>query len=151
MAMEKVVGSRRPVSDEALTIDSTTTVDLLHDKLGAMWVYYINQRVWSNPVLLTTFFGEYQAYTGTYSEFVNKMRYDTALLVEQETNRIYQENADKPVTFIDGLVRRTTRALEAKAVFHESALSSCNKNVNAMQTLIRTFGDEAKIMAGNAV
>lgn len=154
MTMQKMTGGTPAhevsVSEDVLTIGSDTTIDKLHNKLGSMWVYYINQRVWGNPVLLTSFFGEYQAYTGTYSEFVNKLRLDTAEAIATETNRIYKDFPDKPVTFTDGMIRRTTRALESKANYHESSLSSYNKNVNAMQTLIRQYGDEAKIMAGNA-
>lgn len=149
MAMQKIT-SAYDNETPALKITADTKTETLHDRLGSMWVYYVNHQVYANPALLSMFFGEYTAYVGTYSEFVHKMRSDTSKLIESETNRIYKENVGATSTFIDGLIRRTTRAIEADVVYFESLLSSYNKNINAMQTLIRQYGDEAKIMAGNA-
>lgn len=147
MAMQKIAGSYDS-EQPPLKVTASTQIEELHGRLGSMWVYYVNNQLYQNPALLTTFFGEYQAYVGTYAEFVHKMRSEVAKLTEQETNRIYKENAGSATTFLDGLIRRTARALEADVVFHESLLSSYNKNINGMQTLIRQYGDEAKVFAG---
>lgn len=147
MALQRITGQSHE-DEQPLTITNATKVEDLHSRLGSMWVYYVNNRLYSQPALLTSFFGEYQAYVGTFSEFVHKMRYDTSQLIEQETNRIYRENVGATSTFLDGLIRRTSRALEADVVYYEGLLKSCNNNINGMQTLIRQFGDEAKVFAG---
>lgn len=152
MAMQKITGSHStPIDPEAydLKVDAGTTINQVQQRLVGMWAHVINERVFENPVLLNNFFGEYAAYVGFYASLVDALVLNTVKLVEEETNRIYREHADKTATFIDGLVRRTERQINKEASYHQSELKAFNNNINAMQTKLRYYGDEAKIMAGS--
>lgn len=151
MAMQKITGSQPTTNPESydLKVGADTTIDNVQQRLVGMWAYVINERVFENPVLLNNFFGEYAAYVGFYSSLVDALVLQTTITVENETNRIYREHGDKTATFIDGLVRRTERQINKTATYHQSELKSFNNNINAMQTKLRLYGDEAKIMAGS--
>ena len=151
MVMQKVTGSQVPAPEpEAydLKVGANTTIDNVQQRLVGMWAYVINERAFENPVLLNNFFGEYAAYVGFYASLVDALYLSTTTVVEQKTNDIYKEHSDKAVTFIDGLIRRTERQLSKHLEYHERELKAFNNNINAMQTKLRLYGDEAKIMAG---
>jgi hypothetical protein len=150
MVMQKVTGSQVPTEPEAydLKVGSGTTIDNVQQRLVGMWAYVINERVFENPVLLNNFFGEYAAYVGFYASLVDALVRTTTMTVEAETNRIYREHGDKTATFIDGLVRRTERQISKDAHYNERELKAFNNNINAMQTKLRLYGDESKIMSG---
>lgn len=150
MVMQKVTGSQSidPTAYE-LKVGGETQISTVHERLVGMWAYVINDRVFENPVLLNNFFGEYAAYVGFFASLVHALSHKAAELVAKETNDVYREHAGKPVTFIDGLVRRTERQLKKDSGYYESELGSFNSNINAMQTKLRLYGDEAKIMAGS--
>lgn len=152
MVMQKITGSQTvAIEPEAydLKVGAATTIDQVQQRLVGMWAHVINERVFENPVLLNNFFGEYVAYVGFYASLVDALVFNTTKAVEEETNRIYATHADKPVTFIDGLVRRTERQISKDSSYHERELKAFNNNINAMQTKLRYYGDEAKIMAGS--
>lgn len=152
MVMQKVTGSQPQAPDlEAydLKVGGNTRIDEVQQRLVGMWVYVINERAFENPVLLNNFFGEYAAYVGFYASLVNALQRTTAEAVATETNNIYKQHGDKAVTFIDGLVRRTERQISKDFNYHEAELKAFNNNINAMQTKLRLYGDEAKIMAGS--
>lgn len=149
MVMQKIEGSQtvEPESYD-LKVDGSTTIDSVQQRLVAMWATVVNDRVFENPVLLNNFFGEYAAYVGFYSTMVDQLYRTTTAVVEKQTNDAYKEHSDKPTTFLDGLIRRTERHLSKDLTFHERELKTFNNNINAMQTKLRLYGDEAKIMAG---
>lgn len=153
MVMQKITGSPAPAPElepYELKVGADTTIDKVQQRLVGMWAYVINERVFENPVLLNNFFGEYVAYVGFYSSLVDALERSTAELVEKETNDIYRNHSDKAVTFIDGLVRRTERQISKDSNYHTAELKAFNNNINAMQTKLRLYGDEAKIMAGQS-
>lgn len=151
MVMQKVTGSHStPTDPEAydLKVGADTTIDKVQQRLVGMWAYVINERAFENPVLLNNFFGEYAAYVGFYASLVDALVRNTTITVEHETNRIYREHGDKTATFIDGLVRRTERQISKDAHYHERELKAFNNNINAMQTKLRLYGDESKVLSG---
>lgn len=152
MVMQKVTGSQAATTDHVpyeLKVGGTTQIEQVQQRLVSMWAHVINERAFENPVLLNNFFGEYAAYVGFYASLVDALYLNTVTLVESETNNIYKVHTDKPVTFIDGLIRRTERQISKQFNYHEKELKAFNNNINAMQTKLRLYGDEAKIMAGS--
>jgi hypothetical protein len=145
MAMEHIT-SEKPAT---IKVGSNTTIDETHNHLVSMWVYHVNQEMWSNPVMLADFFGEYAAYVGFYANLVNMMYKTTSAAVAKEVKLVYTSNPTATATFISDLVRRTERQLTASLDYHERELKSFNSNINSMQTQLRLYGDEAKIMAGS--
>lgn len=147
MAMQRMTPEiKEPV---AVKVGGSTTIDEIHNLMVEMWVYHVNQEMWSNPVMLSDFFGEYAAYVGFYSNLVNMLFKNTSEVVASEVKRIYKDNASATNTFISDLIRRTERQLNATLEYHERELKSFNNNINSMQTQLRLYGDEAKIMAGS--
>ena len=113
-----------------------------------MWASVVNDRVFENPVLLTNLFGEYASYVGFYSSMVDQLFRATTKVVEEATNSVYREQVGASATFIDSLIRRTERHISKDLTFHERELKTFNNNINAMQTRLRLWGDEAKTTAG---
>ena len=150
MAMQKVTGSHSSPESYDLKVGGSTEITSVQERLVGMWAYVVNERVFENPVLLSNFFGEYAAYVGFYSSMVDHLYHTTTIVVESETNKLYIEFADKPATFLDGVIRRTERHLSKDLVFHERELKTFNNNINAMQTKLRLYGDEAKTLSGQS-
>ena len=152
MVMQKIQGNQggsipAPESYE-LKVDGSTQIDKVQQRLVGMWASVVNDRVFENPVLLNNFFGEYAAYVGFYSSMVDQLFRATTKVVEEATNQVYREQVGASATFIDSLIRRTERHISKDLTFHERELKTFNNNINAMQTKLRLYGDEAKTMAG---
>jgi len=148
MAMQKMTGSQEATIAYELKVDGSTEIDTIQQRLVTMWAYVVNARVFENPVLLSNFFGEYAAYVGFYSSMVDQLYRMTMKAVETSTNQAYATHAGKPATYLDGLIRRTERHLSKELTFHERELKTFNNNINAMQTKLRLYGDEAKTLSG---
>lgn len=132
-----------------IKVGAETKLDDAHNLIVEMWAFHINNEMWGNPVMLSDFFGEYAAYVGFYANLVNMLFRQTGDVVAEEVRQIYKENPAASNTYISDLVRRTERQLNATLDYHERELKSFNSNINAMQTQLRLYGDEAKIMAGS--
>lgn len=152
MVMQKVQGKPTAPSLESyeLKVSGSTEIDRVQQRLVGMWASVVNDRVFENPVLLTNLFGEYASYVGFYSSMVDQLFRATTKVVEEATNAVYREQTGASATFIDSLIRRTERHISKDLTFHERELKTFNNNINAMQTRLRLWGDEAKTTAGQS-
>ena len=150
MAMQKIQGGQAAPTLETydLKVSGSTEIDSVQQRLVGMWASVVNDRVFENPVLLTNLFGEYASYVGFYSSMVDQLFRATTKVVEEATNSVYREQVGASATFIDSLIRRTERHISKDLTFHERELKTFNNNINAMQTRLRLWGDEAKTTAG---
>ena len=150
MAMQKIQGGQAAPTLESydLKVSGSTEIDSVQQRLVGMWASVVNDRVFENPVLLTNLFGEYASYVGFYSSMVDQLFRATTKVVEEATNSVYREQVGASATFIDSLIRRTERHISKDLTFHERELKTFNNNINAMQTRLRLWGDEAKTTAG---
>ena len=150
MVMQKIQGGQAAPNLESyeLKVSGSTEIDSVQQRLVGMWASVVNDRVFENPVLLTNLFGEYASYVGFYSSMVDQLFRATTKVVEEATNSVYREQVGASATFIDSLIRRTERHISKDLTFHERELKTFNNNINAMQTRLRLWGDEAKTTAG---
>lgn len=150
MVMQKIQGGQAVPTLESydLKVSGSTEIDSVQQRLVGMWASVVNDRVFENPVLLTNLFGEYASYVGFYSSMVDQLFRATTQVVEEATNNVYREQVGASATFIDSLIRRTERHISKDLTFHERELKTFNNNINAMQTRLRLWGDEAKTTAG---
>jgi hypothetical protein len=80
---------------------------------------------------------------------VNRHKLATDQAVTKQTAEIYEQYGKSSVTERDGVIRRAERSLRAKSDYYMSQVSWAKGCVNAMQTMLRLYGDEAKMLGGS--
>ena len=132
-------------------------------KLQGMKLTYARERVYANPVLLLSHFQEFEAYTTILEshygkireqeesktaevkqeEWEAKKRYDAVIAERKEADSKYkgkemtQGETDKNVEY-------RMRTIKADMKLLETECKSCRNHVNAMQSILKAYGDEAK-------
>lgn len=124
-------------------------IDDIDRQLIAMWQTYITNRLYENPVTLSEFFGRFTALYGYFYIIVNRHKLATDEAVTKQTAEIYEAYGKTSVTERDGVIRRAERSLRAKSDYYLSQVSWAKGCVNSMQTMLRLFGDEAKMTGAN--
>ena len=132
-------------------------------KLQGMKLTYARERVYANPVLLLAHFEEFEAYTTILESHYGKAREQeenkTAEIKQEEweAKKTYDavvrerkekdsKSKDKEMTQgeVDKNVEYRMRAIKADMKLLETECKSCRSHVNAMQSILKAYGDEAK-------
>ena len=121
-------------------------IDDIDRQLINMWQVYITNRLYENPVTLSEFFGKFTAMYGYFYIIVNRHKLATDQAVTKQTAEIYEQYGKSSVTERDGVIRRAERSLRAKSNYYMSQVSWAKGCVNAMQTMLRLYGDESKML-----
>ena len=147
--------------------DSTNTDPMSRDnvmlKLQGMKLTYARERVYANPVLLLSHFQEFEAYTTILEthygklreqeenktaevkqeEWESKKKFDAVVRERKEAN---SKAKDKEMTQgeVDKNVEYRMRSIKANMKLLETETKSCRSHVNAMQSILKAYGDEAK-------
>ena len=130
------------------TLQGQTDIDSIDKQLTIMWGYYITNRVYSDATQLSKFFGQFTAMYGYFYIIVNRHKLATDQAVTKQTAEIYEQYGKSSVTERDGVIRRAERSLRAKSDYYMSQVSWAKGCVNAMQTMLRLYGDESKMLGG---
>jgi hypothetical protein len=130
------------------TLEGQNDIDSIDRQLTTMWDAYVRQRLYENPVSLSKFFGHFTAMYGYFYIIVNRHKLATDQAVTKQTAEIYEQYGKASVTERDGVIRRAERSLRSKSDYYMSQVSWAKGCVNAMQTMLRLYGDESKMSGG---
>ena len=125
------------------------------DKLQSMKLEYTRNKVYDNPVTLLSHFNEFEAYTTILESHYAQMREQEELTsnkVQQEewqTKVLYDADKTKPsekmtLGQVEMNVSYRMREIKGTLKLLETETKSCRNHVNAMQSILKKFGDEAK-------
>ena len=125
------------------------------NKLQGMKVIYAQDRVWENPVSLLAHFQEFEAYTTILESHYAKMRQSeeeksTQIIAEEwEAKKKHDELATRPSDKmtqgeVDKNVEYRMRVIKSELKLLETETKSCRAHVNAMQSILKAYGDESK-------
>lgn len=137
-----------PSKTEAIfsDVEDWKSIDDIDAQLINMWQHYISNRTYENPVTLSEFFGQFTALHGYFYIIVNRHKLATDDAVSKQTAKIYEEYGKASVTERDGVIRRAERSMRAKSDYYLSQVSWAKGCINSMQTMIRLYGDESKMV-----
>lgn len=148
MARQEATASRSEAIFSEPDITGQKDIDDIDMQLINMWQHYITNRVYENPVSLSEFFSRFTALYGYFYVIVNRHKLATDEAVSKKTAMIYEQYGKSSITERDGVIRRTERSLRKKSDYYLSQVSWAKGCVNAMQTMLRLFGDESKMSGG---
>lgn len=126
-------------------------------KLQGMKLVYAREKVYDNPVSLLAHFTEFEAYTSILESHYAKLREQE----ENKSNEIARDELEKKVKHdasiagvkgakamtqaqVDKNIDYRMREIKAALKLLETECKSCRSHVNAMQSILKTYGDEAK-------
>lgn len=132
-------------------------------KLQGMKLTYAREKIYANPVVLLAHFQEFEAYTTILESHYGKLREQeenkTAEVKQQEweakkkydvvvQERKAKDKTDKSKEMTQGEVDKNVeyrmRSIKANMKLLETETKSCRSHVNAMQSILKAYGDEAK-------
>ena len=124
-------------------------------KLRAMKLQYARERVYANPVSLLAHFEEFEAYTTILESHYAQQRdseekKSTEIAKEEwQKKKDHDDTVDKPSERItqgevDKNVEYRMREIKSNLKMLETECKSCRSHVNAMQSILKQYGDEAK-------
>lgn len=130
------------------SIEGSKDIDDIDNQLVAMWNNYITSKTYDNPVMLSKFFSAFTALYGYFYIIVNRYKLATDEEVSKKTAEIYEQYSNASVTERDGVIRRSERSIRSKSEYYISQVSWAKGCVNSMQTMLRLWGDETKMIGG---
>lgn len=126
-------------------------------KLQGMKLKYARERIYENPVSLLAHFEEFEAYTSILESHYAQLREQEETKSnevahdEGEKKRVYDEQikgikGEKAMTQaqIDRNIDYRMSEIKAALKKFETECKSCRSHVNAMQSILKAYGDEAK-------
>lgn len=124
-------------------------------RLQDMKLQYAKDKIYSNPVTLLEHFTEFEAYTSILeSHYATQRESEERRMAEVKREEWlkkqgYDQNVSKPSERmtqgeVDKNVEYRMRDIKATLKLLETETRSCRSHVNAMQSILKKFGDEAK-------
>lgn len=110
-----------------------------------MWTHYVKNKLYENPVEIAEFFSEFQAIFGYFYVLVNQYKQVVDQEIADKTSLFIDKYAGASATERVDSIRRMEKAKRVKLDYYMGQVSWAKLCINAMQTILRLAGDEAKM------